>query len=313
VRCSPFVVSLSSALVALLTACGGGGGGGGGGGAAGDPCDAQNPCGDGQVCDLTEPKGAVCIDAEGDIDGDGIPNAMDKCQHMAGGEFDEDGDGIGDECDACPIAKPPKVPETDGDGVDAPCDPNPTKPGDKIVLFNGFNGTAIPDGWTASSAAWTVVGGEAIMTPTGGTLEQLVAPIAGAGTQIAMLTAYRIDAVTAGTQPQIGVEGIVKLPMGNQLYHCDSVRTDIGDQLSLDANGATGFMDFDQGLFDAAGLYTLAQNLQGASADCAVIAPKQSGAVSANRSGFLPTQVGLEARGGKTRFEYLLVVESSGQ
>jgi hypothetical protein len=101
--------------------------------------------------------------------------------------------------------------------------------------------------------------------------------------------------------------------MGNQLYHCDSTRSAVGgDQLSLDANGATAVMDFDQGLFDAAGLYTLAENLQGASADCAAIAPRQSGAVTANRSGFLPTQVGLEARGGKTRFEYLLVVESAG-
>lgn len=308
-RCPTFVVSLALAIAAL-PACGGGGGGGN---ANGDACDAQTPCGTGLVCDLTDPRGPVCIDAEGDLDGDGIPNAMDKCQHMAGGEFDEDGDGIGDECDACPIAKPPKTPETDGDGVDAPCDPNPTKPGDKIALFDGFNGTAIPTGWTASSAAWTVVGGEAIMTPAGGGLEQLIAPIPLGASQIAMLTAYRIDAVTAGAQPMIGLEGLVKLQMGDQLYHCDSVRDDItGDQLSIDASGATASMPFDQGLFDPAGLYRLAENLQGGSADCAVITPKQSGAVNAPRSGFLPTQVGLEARGGKTRFEYLLVVESGG-
>jgi hypothetical protein len=43
-----------------------------------------------------------------------------------------------------------------------------------------------------------------------------------------------------------------------------------------------------------------------------VLAPKQNGAVTANRTGFFPTQVGLEARGGKTRFEYLLVVSSGG-
>jgi hypothetical protein len=302
---STLVVSLFAFAV---TACGGGAGT-----TTGDACDAEAPCSAGQVCDLTAPGGAVCISAEGDLDGDGIPNAMDKCEHVAGGAFDEDGDGIGDECDACPIAKPPKTPETDGDGVDAPCDPNPTTPGDKIVLFNGFNGAAIPDGWTASSAAWTVVGGEAIMTPAAGNLEQLVAPVSGAATQLAMLTAYRVDAIPAGADPTIGIEGIVKLPMGNQLYHCDSTRSAVGgDQLSLDANGATAVMDFDQGLFDAAGLYTLAENLQGASADCAAIAPRQSGAVTANRSGFLPTQVGLEARGGKTRFEYLLVVESAG-
>ena len=304
---STFVVSLFAlTAISTLGACGGAMGT-----TNGDSCDADTPCSSGQVCDLTAPGGAVCISAEGDLDGDGIPNGMDKCEHVAGGLYDEDGDGFGDECDACPIAKPPKTPETDGDGVDAPCDPNPTKPGDKIVLFNGFNGTATPDGWTASSTAWTVVGGEAIMTPGTGNLEQLVAPVAAGGNQLAMLTAYRIDAVSAGADPQIGVEGIVKLPMGNEIYHCDAARDAVaGDQLSLDANGATAVMPFDQGLFDTAGLYQLAENLEGATADCAVLAPKQNGAVSANRSGFLPTQVGLEARGGKTRFEYLLVVSS---
>ncbi|HET9624993.1 MAG TPA: hypothetical protein VFP84_26680 [Kofleriaceae bacterium] len=298
-------------LAAALAACGGGDGGGA---ADGGECDAATPCGTGLVCDLTDPAGARCIDATGDLDGDGIPNAMDKCEHMAGGMFDEDGDGIGDECDACPIAKPPKTAETDGDGVDAPCDPNPTMPGDKIVLFNGFNNNAIPDGWLPSSADWTVVGGEAIVTPTTGDLEQLVAPITAGGTQLALLSAYRVDTINAGTNPQVGVQGIVKLPMGNQVYHCGSVRSDsLGDQLSLDANGATAFMPFAKGLFDPAGLYRLAENLQGASADCAVVTPTESGAVTANRQGFLPTQAGFEVRGAKARFEYLLVVSSGGK
>src|ERR1043165_5666863 len=91
----------------------------------GGPGDASSKCDDGQVCDRTATGGAVCIDAGGDLDNDGIPNAKDFCQHLAGGANDEDGDGIGDECDACPIAKPPATAETDGDGGDAPCDPDP--------------------------------------------------------------------------------------------------------------------------------------------------------------------------------------------
>jgi hypothetical protein len=313
VRCSIFAASLSSVVAAALVACGGGDGGGGGN-AAGDPCSASKPCGDGLVCDLTDPAGAACIDAEGDLDGDGIPNAMDKCQHVAGGQFDEDGDGIGDECDACPIAKPAQKPDTDHDGVDAPCDPNPDADGDKIVLFNGFNTGAIPDGWTPSSAAWTVVGGEAIMTPTTTALEQLVTPITGA-TQTAIFTAYRIDTVDDTTTPQIGLAGINKIPQGNQVDQCGAQRAISGeDQLTLLTNGGDlRPATFDNGLFNPAGLYQIVENLQGATADCALAAPTQSKAVSGNRQGLPPNQVALQARGGKIRFEYLLVVQSSGK
>src|SRR5438105_2394132 len=71
----------------------------------GAPCSQTHPCGDDEVCDLTDPNGPICIDANGDLDGDGIPNRLDHCNHMPGGEFDEDQDGLGDECDPCPIAK----------------------------------------------------------------------------------------------------------------------------------------------------------------------------------------------------------------
>src|SRR4051812_8018727 len=126
----------------------------------GDPCTAKNTCDDGQVCDLTSPGGPICLDGDADEDGDGIPNRKDFCLHLTGGAFDEDGDGIGDECDACPIGKPPASAEADGDGVDSPCDPDPRTAGDKIVLFNGFNGP-LPTGATMT-AGWQIVGGEAV-------------------------------------------------------------------------------------------------------------------------------------------------------
>src|SRR3954463_15183255 len=99
---------------------------------AGGACDASNKCDDGQICDRTNPGGQVCIDASGDVDGDGIPNGKDFCQHMKGGASDEDGDGIGDECDACPIAAPGAA-DADGDAVAAPCDPDTRTPGDRIL------------------------------------------------------------------------------------------------------------------------------------------------------------------------------------
>ena len=88
----------------------------------GGPCDAKNKCDDGQICDRTNPGGQMCIDASGDIDGDGIPNGKDFCEHMKGGADDEDGDGIGDDCDPCPIAPPGQV-DGDGDAVAAPANP----------------------------------------------------------------------------------------------------------------------------------------------------------------------------------------------
>src|SRR5215218_9175621 len=82
------------------------------------PCSLSSPCSDGEICDFTDPAGPVCIDSDGDLDGDGLPNGKDFCQHQAGGEFDEDKDGIGDDCDRCPIAPPRATPDTDGDMVD---------------------------------------------------------------------------------------------------------------------------------------------------------------------------------------------------
>jgi hypothetical protein len=77
-------------LLVALTACGAHNTG---------PCDHDNPCDDGYVCDFTDPQGPSCLDASGDLDGDGLLNGEDFCPRGPGGQFDEDGDGIGDDCD----------------------------------------------------------------------------------------------------------------------------------------------------------------------------------------------------------------------
>jgi MYXO-CTERM domain-containing protein len=59
---------------------------------------------------------------EGDIDGDGIPNAEDDCFDVADpDQSDTDGDGRGDACDPCPVDA---ADDRDGDGLcdsDDPC------------------------------------------------------------------------------------------------------------------------------------------------------------------------------------------------
>lgn len=295
-RSSIFAAALSTALVACGSV----------GTQPGDLCDSNNPCSSGQVCDLTDPDGPACLAGAGDLDGDGIPNDKDHCEHIAGGAFDEDGDGIGDECDACPIAKPPAAAETDGDEVDSPCDPNPSMPGDKLVLFNGFN-DPLPSKWTAS-AAWRVMGGEAIMTPTSLAMtEQLSVPIAGS-VHMAIFSAYRIDSVAANaTAADAGVIGINSLPAGPTKVACGGSRSGALDQLLLTTDSGTGTKPFSN-LFNPASLYRVAEQIDGVTANCALIADDSNGAVQTTVSVNAMTDAGLFARGATARFAYILVV-----
>jgi len=62
---------------------------------------------------------------DGDVDGDGVPNAEDDCFEIPDPEqLDTDGDGRGDVCDPCPLA-----PRDDGDG-DGVCDNDDCSPDD---------------------------------------------------------------------------------------------------------------------------------------------------------------------------------------
>jgi len=65
-------------------------------------------------------------DPNGDYDGDGILNGMDKCPLLAGlgTSSDQDGDGVGDLCD-----------------------PHPTQAGDCLVLFDDFGDPALASAW----------------------------------------------------------------------------------------------------------------------------------------------------------------------
>jgi hypothetical protein len=54
-----------------------------------------------------------------------------------GGTGDEDHDGIVNTCDLCPIDPSPL--DSDGDGVGDVCDPDVNKPGNRILMFDGFD------------------------------------------------------------------------------------------------------------------------------------------------------------------------------
>jgi hypothetical protein len=181
-------------------------------------------------------------------------------------------------------------------------------PGDKIVLFNGFN-APLPGTWKTTSAAWQVVGGEAVMTPANAaTIEQLSVPAAGTP-HMAIFAAYRIDGVASGaTSADVGVIGINNLPMGGgATVKCGGSRSGGTDQLLVTTDSGTGTKAFTN-LFNPASLYRVVEQIDGANANCALIADNENGAVQTAASGDAMTAAGVFARGATARFSYILVV-----
>lgn len=283
-----------------LFACGGSVG-------IGDPCSLDDPCDEG-TCNLSGAEAPICIDGDGDIDGDGLPNKRDFCNQMSGGEFDEDGDGLGDICDACPIARSPENSDPDSDGVASPCDPDSSTPGDKIVVFEGFNGT-LPAGWR-KEGTWEVRGGEAVFTSTNASLEQtLVTTLPATTRHLAVHASYRVDQLdTTATQTIAGAVAADVRPAGTSIASCASSRTGTTDSLVFKSDAGVMTKGFTN-LFDTASLYRVAQRIDNAQGGCAMISDSQSGAVQATTAGDLFTQAGVTARGLNVRFQYVLVVQ----
>jgi hypothetical protein len=274
----------------------------------GGPCSLTDPCDEG-VCDLTNPGGGICVDADSDEDGAGIPAKRDFCQHEMGGEYDEDLDGLGDICDACPIAAPPASPDSDGDEVDSPCDPDPATAGEKIAVFDGFNGGALPTNWKASSG-WTFQGGEAVATPGSPTVtESLSVALPLVSSRVAVLTRYRVDRVdTTATENSAQVIAIDRRPAGVTIVSCAGSRVGGMDRLVLDT-GVMFASDTVDALFDPAALYRAALKIEGLQAQCALIGDRDTGAAQASTNGENMTEAGLAAKGATIRFGYLLAVQ----
>jgi hypothetical protein len=301
--CSTLTVTLLACTSAPGPADNGGGGG---------ACGTVSKCASGQVCDRTAPGGAVCIDASGDLDNDGIPNGKDFCEHMAGGANDEDGDGIGDECDACPIAAPGAT-DSDGDPISAPCDPDTRTPGDRILLFNGFNAAV-----AGAGADWKFQNGEAIVTPGApDAVEELTLPIATASNHLTIFAAYRIDgASTTATIADVAVKTRANLPFDKTFVQCGSSRASGSDAVRLaqtDTDMATNQSSKTIGAaFSPTATYKIAQQTDAGVANCAVVGDTManSGATQLPINGSTPSQVVLYARGATVRFSYILVVGS---
>jgi len=278
-----------------------------GGPGLGDPCSLDNPC-EASVCNLSGPGDPVCVESDGDLDGDGLPNKSDFCNQRAGGMYDEDGDGVGDECDRCPIAPPPARKDTDTDEVDSPCDPEPSIDGNRITLFDGFNGP-LPGSWR-KEGTWEARGGEAIFTGTDPNQVAILTVQLGLSSRhMAVQASYRTDQITAGaTQSLAGVVSIDRRPAGVTTVSCSGARIGGMDSLVVDSSVGNATKPF-ANLFDPGGLYRIAQLIDNAMGACALNANTQDGAVSAATPGETPTEAGLTARAVNVRFQYLLLVQ----
>lgn len=134
--------------------------------------------GPGVTHDAVPPPDAPFPDGHGDaaipdLDGDGVPDATDRCPTVADDQHDEDGDLVGDACDNCPtVANPDQanVGETmagaAADGAGDACDPFPRRPGNDIVLFESFaNPSPL---WTVDGGAWSFAADAATQTRVDG-------------------------------------------------------------------------------------------------------------------------------------------------
>ncbi|HEY4175208.1 MAG TPA: hypothetical protein VGM90_00180 [Kofleriaceae bacterium] len=297
----------------LLAACGtktGSGGGDDGGVANGGECDASHDCSDGKVCSITHDASGVgeCLDATGDIDGDGLLNSQDYCNSGPGGQYDEDRDLIGDDCDKCPIAPPRSTPDPDNDDVESPCDPDPRTPGDKIVVFQGFR-TGIPQAYK-QTGVWTVnSGGDAVIVPEAGTTATLTTSLPLQSTNIAVFAGYRVNSVDANQgRNYVGIVAKDARPASSAHTSCGAQRSAGADSLAIENETTAASMNMTNA-FDTASLYEVTLGVEGLNQYCVVIADSDQIATQATSTGEALTEAGLFAQGASVQFQYLLVVQ----
>jgi hypothetical protein len=302
----------SALLLGLLVGCSSAGGSGGQG--LGEPCDATAMlCAAGGSCDYSSAT-PTCLDDTADPDGDGIPNKLDHCPTVTGGMYDEDNDGIGDECDRCPIAKPPAVPDRDGDDVDSPCDPDPSTPGDKILLFDGFNGSLDTTRWKPDLAGvWTVEGGELVARLPTQAAQSFLAANVVPEPNISVQMSYRVDKVEPGSQTHIVSAQMFDIrPAGVAGFDCGVVKSDLGtagEVVDLETDHGAVSQPAMIGAFESARLYRSAAYASGATVGCVVIGDNM--ALATIQDSITPASLGsvkITARAVTARYQWILVV-----
>lgn len=276
------------------------------------PCSLSSPCSDGEICDFTAQGGAVCISTDGDLDGDGLANGEDFCQHAPGGAYDEDKDGIGDDCDACPIAPPRAMLDPDGDMVESPCDPAPTEPGDEILFFDGF-GSGLSADWKPTTAgAWTVANGELTVNLAAVPEQEYLKHTVIGKSNVAIEAGYKFDRVEdSATRHLVAIYADDPRPAGTAQVQCGVSRADstAADLVVVQTNaGAMSMPTLDPALLTSK-TYRAGTFVSAGRAGCSVIADQAAlGTVQASITADDLSQIALTAQAVTVRFQYVIVV-----
>jgi hypothetical protein len=305
------VSALRLLSLVLIVGCGSPSVGDDDGAGIGDACSLTEPCSTGGVCDFTADGGPICITADGDLDGDGLTNDKDFCQHQMGGQYDEDGDGVGDDCDRCPIAPPRATPDSDNDMVDAPCDPAPTEDGDVILLFDGFAKPGLDTRWKPTTAtAWTAPGGEAVAKLDAVSAQEYLATTVVGKNSMSIEASFRVDKVeTTASEHLVGVFANDPRPAGVAQMQCYVTKADTDQVERVVITTNSGQMgQITSGAFESANLYRAGGRVSGTSAGCSVLSNGNPlGAVQANITADQLASVALTARAASVRFQYVIV------
>ncbi len=253
--------------------------------------------------DAATVDGPVVDSPPGDRDNDGVPDATDRCPDTPDTkQYNEDGDAFGDVCDPCPVSS--NNIDGDGDGVGDDCDPNPAVGGDKIVLFEGFNG-GVPMGWPATGT-WGAVTG-AVTVTVGANTDAFLGPPVNADATSTVIAAF----VSGTNVPTSNAGfGVAHAAQGEGVL-CGLIAEN-GRLLALIDIDTDGFFDTVQYAWTNQTAYITGQVRRGNGFSCYSVDPQGASRNVMGNGGEVPPQAQLQlrSRGISGRFLWLLHVDS---
>lgn len=241
-----------------------------------------------------------------DADGDQVDDTEDNCVNTPNPtQADEDDDDVGDLCDLCPAIAGDHA-DGDGDGVGDPCDPNPGTGGDQLLLFDGFNSTALEDGWArvdeGGNPSWTVNAG-ALIANVGEIQSVMLRQVGNPGDKLVVDVAAYVDEIGPGSTRSFAVLSDAS-PAPLEFDYCAVSFTDQQIELYRYENTIWSYVE-ETPLAAGLGAYQIRTRTT-AGASCTV----KGQALAATAIPGNDDHVGFRVRGSKVRFSYIAVYRS---